>query len=130
MSTAQTLLLGAIAGVTIFIGLPMARIPNMKPELRASATALATGILIFLLWDVLSNGVEPVETELDARHWGYFIGYTTLLADGFALGLMSLVYYDSWVKSRRASPLVGPGAAAVDEFTQTAKAHALSPARQ
>jgi ZIP family zinc transporter len=97
---------------------------------RASATALATGILIFLLWDVLSNGVEPVETELDARHWGSFAGYTALLAGGFALGLMSLVYYDRWVKSRRASPLVGPGAAAVDEFTQTARARALSPARQ
>ncbi len=33
---------------------------------------------------------------------------------------MSLVYYDAWMKrraGRRSSPLVGPGAAAVDEFT-------------
>ncbi len=29
---------------------------------------------------------------------------------------MSLVYYDAWMKRRRATPLVGPGAAAVDEF--------------
>ena len=29
---------------------------------------------------------------------------------------MSLVYYDWWLKCRRVSPLVGPGAAAVDEF--------------
>ena len=32
-------------------------------------------------------------------------------------GCMSLVYYDDWLKrQRRATPLVGPGAAAVDEF--------------
>ena len=39
---------------------------------------------------------------------------------GFVGGMMSLVYYEAWMKSRagrRASPLVGPGAAAVDEFT-------------
>ena len=130
MSTAQTLLLGAIAGVTIFIGLPMARIRNTKPGLRASATAVATGILIFLLWDVLSNGVEPVQSALDARRWGHFAGYAALLGGGFALGLMSLVYYDWWVKCRRASPMIGPGAAAVEEYGQAVQAHHLSPARQ
>jgi ZIP family zinc transporter len=128
MSTGQTLLLGAIAGVTIFLGLPMARMRGMKPELRVSLTAVATGILVFLLWDVLSNGVEPVSSALDGRRWGDFTGYAALLAGGFALGLMSLVHYDSWVKSRRSSRLVGPGAAAVDEFVD--RAAALSPARQ
>jgi len=33
------------------------------------------------------------------------------------LGLMSLVYYDRWMGQKRATPMVGPGAAAVDEFT-------------
>ncbi len=34
---------------------------------------------------------------------------------------MSLVYYDAWMKrraNRRATTLVGPGAAAVDEFAR------------
>jgi ZIP family zinc transporter len=130
MSTTQTLLLGAIAGVTIFLGLPMARVKNTKPAIRASLTAVATGILIFLLWDVLSHGVEPVEGALDDRNWGHFIPYTFLLVGGFALGLMSLVYYDWWLKCRRSSPMIGPGAAAIDEFAERAQATHLSPAKQ
>jgi len=132
MSTGQTYLLGAIAGVTIFLGLPIARIEGLRAGARAAMTALATGILLFLLWDVLSNGVEPVETALDARSWGTFAARCALLAGGFAAGLMSLVYYDMWMKSRRSSPLVGPGAAAIDEFErQTVVTRlALSPARQ
>jgi ZIP family zinc transporter len=49
------------------------------------------------------------------------------MAVGFTLGLMSLVYYDWWLKCRRRSPMIGPGAAAVDEFVHR---HAVSPARQ
>jgi len=132
MSTGQTYLLGGIAGVTIFLGLPMARIPGLRAGARAGMTALATGILLFLLWDVLSNGVEPVESALDARRWGTFAARCALLAGGFAAGLMSLVYYDTWMKARRSSPLVGPGAAAIDEFERPTLATrlALSPARQ
>ena len=128
MSTWETFLLGGIAGGTIFLGLPMARIRGLRLGVRASMTAIATGILIFLLWDVLSGGVEPVETALDARHWGTFALRAGLLAGGFALGLMSLVYYDWWLKCRRTSPLIGPGAAAVEEFVH--RHAAVSPAKQ
>ena len=31
MSTAQTLVLGAIAGLTIFLGLPIGRMQNVSP---------------------------------------------------------------------------------------------------
>ena len=127
MSTWETFLLGGIAGSTIFLGLPMARIRGLRLGVRASMTAIATGILIFLLWDVLSGGVEPVEASLQARHWGTFALRAALLAGGFALGLMSLVYYDWWLKCRRQSPMIGPGAAAVEEFVQR---HAVSPAKQ
>ena len=122
MSTGETLILGAIAGFTIFLGLPMARIRGLPLAVRASMTAIATGILIFLLWDVLSGGVEPVESALDARDWGTFAVRAALLAAGFTAGLMSLVYYDWWLKRRRASTMVGPGAAAVDEFEERAVA--------
>src|SRR6476646_1857980 len=117
MSTAQTLLLGAVAGLTIFIGLPLARMRNVKHGISVSLNAVATGILIFLFWDVVSHGVDPVETHLEAKEWGTFLGYAALLSVGFAAGMMGLVYYDRWLKSKRATPLVGPGAAAVDEFT-------------
>jgi ZIP family zinc transporter len=127
MSTAQTFVLGAVAGSTILLGLPMARVRHQRAEPRAALTAIATGILVFLLWDVLSNGVAPVQRVLDAHRWGLFSWRVVLLGGGFALGLMGLVYYDHWVKTRRASPLVGPGAAAIDEFRRERGIHALSP---
>jgi ZIP family zinc transporter len=130
MSTGQILLLGAIAGGTIFFGLPMARLQGMGPATRAGLSALATGILLFLLWDVLSGAVSPVEHRLAVRHWGPFAGYAALGVGGFVLGLMSLVYYAEWMKrraNRRATTLVGPGAAATDEFRQRGSIEALTP---
>jgi len=119
VSTGAILLLGAIAGVTIFLGLPMGRIRGLSASARSALSAFATGILVFLLWDVLSNAVDPIESELDARHWGRFSGLSALGVAGFVAGLMTLVYYEAWMKRRahrRATNLVGPGAAAVDEF--------------
>jgi ZIP family zinc transporter len=130
MSTAQTLILGAIAGFTIFVGLPMGRLRSNSLALRASLSSVATGILVFLFWDVVSHGVEPVESHLEAHHWGAFAGYAALLGLGFTVGLMSLVYYDGWLKSKRATPLVGPGAAAADEFQHRTWFEALTPGRR
>lgn len=126
MSTTQTFILGAIAGGTIFLGLPIARVRHSRRGPRAALAAFATGILIFLLWDVLSHGVGPVEDALDASNWGTFAARAALLGGGFTLGLMSLVYYDWWLSSRRGSSLVGPGAAAIDEFRRRGRLHALS----
>ena len=64
------------------------------------------------------------------RHWGPFAGYAALGVGGFVLGLMSLVYYAEWMKTRanrRATTLVGPGAAATDEFRQRGSIEALTP---
>jgi ZIP family zinc transporter len=131
MSTGQILLLGAIAGATIFLGLPVGRIQRLGPNARAGLSSLATGILVFLLWDVLSNAVEPIQGALEAHHWGRFTGLAVLGAGGFILGLMSLVYYDAWMKSRtgrRSTPLIGPGAAAVDEFKERRELDLTNPA--
>src|ERR1044072_198225 len=82
MSTGHILLLGAIAGATIFLGLPVARLQALTAATRAGLSALATGILLFLLWDVLSGAVDPIETALDARHWGRFSWLAGLGAGG------------------------------------------------
>jgi len=65
MSTAQTLALGAIAGFTIFLGLPIGRMQNVTTGTKAFLAATATGVLIFLFWDVMSGAVGPVETALE-----------------------------------------------------------------
>jgi ZIP family zinc transporter len=130
MSTAEILLLGAIAGCTIFIGLPVARMRNVSPSMRSMLAAVATGILVFLLWDVLTNAVEPVEGALEAGHDGRFLWLATLLTVGFAVGLLSLVYYDSWMKARRRKAfLLGPGAASPAELEQDYHFAGLSPAK-
>jgi ZIP family zinc transporter len=132
MSTAQIVALGAVAGFTIFLGLPLGRIDNPAPRLHAALSALAAGILVFLLWDVLAHGVEPVEEALDESvagggSWSEFAGLAALLVGGLVTGLMSLVYYDSWMKRRRSSDFVGPGAAAVDEFVSRPYLERLAP---
>ena len=122
-----------IAGATIFLGLPVGRMHGLGPSTRAGLSALATGILLFLLWDVLTGAVDPIESALDARHWGRFSWLAALGLGGFTLGLMSLVYYSEWMKARpdrRASSLVGPGAAAIDEFTRRTWLDTLTPGKQ
>jgi ZIP family zinc transporter len=121
LSQTEILVLGAIAGFTIFLGLPLGRIRNTHPKLRAALSSLAAGILVFLLWDVLVHGVAPVEEALEEAaaeggSWLEFAGLGSLLAAGVVAGLMSLVYYDRWLSGRRRSDLVGPGAAAADEY--------------
>jgi ZIP family zinc transporter len=131
MSTGQIFLLGAIAGATIFLGLPIGRMRSLSPNARVGLSSLATGILIFLFWDVMSNAVDPTEAALEAHSWGKFAELSVLGIVGFVAGLMSLVYYDAWMKERtgrRSSPLIGPGAAAVDEFTERRDLDLTNPA--
>ena len=118
MSTAQTLLLGAIAGLTIFLSLPMGRMQGLSASVKAFFSATATGILLFLFWDVLSQAVSPVEAALRAKTWGHFGGVTAIALAGFTVGLLSLVYYDAWMKARQRRAMLGPGAASVAEFSR------------
>jgi ZIP family zinc transporter len=137
MSTGHILLLGVIAGATIFLGLPIARVNSFSPIARAGLSALATGILLFLLWDVLSGAVDPIDHALNhaLKHgdWGRFSWLSALGAAGFAVGLMGLVYYSVWMRrrsSRRVTTMVGPGAAAVDEFVHRKWIDTLTPGKQ
>ena len=122
MSETQTLLLGFIAGVTILIGLPLGKVRAPRPGLRQFLNALAIGILLFLLWDVLVHAFEPVDIALGRLHdgdagIGPVLGYGALFFLGLATGLLSLVYYESWLASRRQPGNFGPGTMAPGELT-------------
>jgi zinc transporter, ZIP family len=133
MGMGHILLLGAVAGATIFLGLPVGRLQNLGTQARAGLSALATGILLFLLWDVLKGAEAPIAQALHVRHWGTFSKLGALGFGGFTLGLMGLVYYSEWMKkraNRRSSTLVGPGAAATDEFDARRFFESLTPGRQ
>jgi ZIP family zinc transporter len=129
MSTAQTLALGAVAGFTIFLGLPIGRMQSVSPATKAFLASTATGILVFLFWDVMSHAVEPVETALQDGRDGRFIWLAFLLTAGFTVGLMTLVYYDLWMKRRRRKAFLGPGAASTAEFEHEHHFVGMSPAR-
>jgi ZIP family zinc transporter len=122
VSETQILLLGFIAGVTILIGLPLGRVRAPRPSLRQFLNALAIGILLFLLWDVLVHAFEPVDIALGRLHdgdagIGPVLGYGALFFLGLATGLLSLVYYESWLASRRQPGNFGPGTMAPGELT-------------
>jgi zinc transporter, ZIP family len=132
MSTTQLLVLGALAGFTIFLGLPIGRIKSASTRLKAALSAMATGILLFLLWDVLVHGIEPVEEALksatdEGGSWVDFARLAVTFAAGATIGLMSLVYYDRWFGRQRGKAMLGPGAASAAEFDRSWVA-GLSPA--
>jgi ZIP family zinc transporter len=126
VSTAGILGLGAIAGFTIFLGLPVGRMQRLSAAVRTLLNALAIGILVFLVFDVLEHAVgdgSPVSNRLDAASnsggsWWSFIGFAALLFVGLGVGLITLVYYDRLLPRRRSvgGASVGPGAASVTEF--------------
>jgi ZIP family zinc transporter len=99
MSLLETLLLGFIAGVTIFIGLPFGRLSTPSPALRTFLNAIAIGVLLFLAWDILSHAWGPIDEALAAVHegtggLGSVFGYGALFAGGLAVGLLGLVAYE------------------------------------
>ena len=121
MSESQTLLLGFIAGVTILIGLPLGRMRAPRPGLRQFLNALAVGILLFLIWDVLVHAFEPIDAALGRLHDGSggigpVLGYAALFFLGLTVGLMSLVYYEGWLARRRKPRNFGPGTMAPGEL--------------
>ena len=125
MTALQVATLGAIAGFTIFLGLPVGRLRNPSLAMKALLNATATGVLLFLFWDVLAHAVEPVETALTAvtrdgtGSWMRFGALAAVAIASLTLGLMSLVYYEQWMadaKDAGAGAAHGPGAADIAEL--------------
>jgi ZIP family zinc transporter len=106
LSLPETILLGAIAGFTIFLGLPVARLRRLSKSWQAFLNALATGILVFLLWDILSKANEPIAAALDVARKGQASDFANLLAlfvTGIGLGLLGLVYFERLVLQKARS---------------------------
>ena len=105
MSTTNLLVLAAIAGSTIFLGLPLGRLSHPMPRTRAALNAVAIGILVFLLFDVLAHANEPVESAVlkasdGTGTWLRFAGLLAVFIVGVAIGSVSLVRYDRWIARR------------------------------
>ncbi len=108
MSFVQTVILAAFAGGTIFLGLPVGRLRGLSRGRQVGLTTAAGGVILFLIYDVLSQAVEPVKTALGAARAGgspgQFAGYAATLGLSIAFGLLSV----TWLTSRMAARH-GPG---------------------
>jgi ZIP family zinc transporter len=100
MSQGTAVALGAFAGATIFLGLPVARMRGLPKSVQGFLNALATGILIFLLWDILTHAAGPVEAAVKGTPHLDAVSFPLLaviFGGGIAVGLLGLVYSNRWL---------------------------------
>jgi zinc transporter, ZIP family len=115
MSFAETVLLGALAGGTIFLGLPVARLRLLGTRARVGLAMFAIGVLAFLFMDVMSHGFAIVEDAVNAYKdghdsFGHAVWLAVLLGAGFAAGSAGLAEVESRLRPP-APPPIGGGAA-------------------
>src|SRR5689334_12461205 len=105
MSSSKIALLGAIAGFTIFLGLPLGRLRTPLPRLRALLNAVAIGILLFLFFDVVEHAWAPIDSALgeDPHRVGTAVQYGAIMAVGLGGALCGLTRFDRWVAKRAAN---------------------------
>ena len=95
----QLLLLGSIAGFTIFLGLPVAALQHLSIKKKGFLNAFAIGILVFLIIDVFSHAWESASTAASDAFAGKApVGSALLdllaMFGGLAIGLLGLVWYE------------------------------------
>jgi ZIP family zinc transporter len=85
---------------------------------------VAIGILIFLLWDVLTHTWEPIDGALGEHDYGPAAGNGLVFIGCFTVGLLGLVYFERRVVRRAGAGKTrpaGPGAAAVQPVPGSAR---------
>ena len=95
----HTWLLGLLAGGTIFLGLPVARLRNVSSKMKAFLNAASTGILIFLLVEIAGHLIEEIEELIEhamegEATWSAAIQSGGLFVLGFSVGLLGLVFFE------------------------------------
>jgi zinc transporter, ZIP family len=114
LSFGETVLLAALAGLTIFLGLPLGRLQVMSNRARVALAMFAVGILVFLFADIFEHALEIVEEPVEAfeegeQGIGEAIGLVALLGAGFAAGTAGLATVERWMRPTGASrpPVAG-----------------------
>ena len=90
-------LLGAIAGATIFLGLPVARWRGASERLRGLLALASAGVLLFLIIEVGYHAMESVEASAKGGVAGAALQQGLIFVGGLAAGLIGL----AWIEERR-----------------------------
>jgi ZIP family zinc transporter len=120
MSFVETVLLGAIAGSTIYLGLPVGRLTSMDDRLRVALAMFSLGILAFIFMDVTTHAQAIIQTALGSfkdhrTGLGHVIGLFALLAVSFTIGTVGISVAERRLRSTPAiRPPIAGGAAASD----------------
>jgi zinc transporter, ZIP family len=106
VSFAETVTLGALAGATIFLGLPLARLGALSARTRVALAMFAVGILAFLFVDVFEHAFGIAEHAVEEwkegqAGFGEAVGRVLLLAGGFSAGLAGLAMGEARLQRRR-----------------------------
>jgi zinc transporter ZupT len=90
LSFGWTIVLGAIAGLTILLGLPVARMRNVSANTIGVLNAIAIGILVYLVVEIAGNATSPLVQAVQAWHAGSgSAGGTLALAAAYVGGLFA-----------------------------------------
>ena len=114
MSLTETVLLGAIAGFTIFIGLPAGRMNFKDNRVRVALAMFSVGVLAFLFIDIFEHGFEIFEEPVAEHELGEAIPLMLLLFAGFLTSTAGLAWLERKLKPKGSTrpPLGGGDAAA------------------
>ena len=122
MSFQETVVLGALAGFTIYVGLPFGRLELLSERARVALAMFSVGVLAFLFVDVFEQAFEIVEKAVEGfqegeRSFGAAAGLTALVAAGFAAGTAGLAMVERWMRPRRRNPPPPVAGGASDAMT-------------
>jgi ZIP family zinc transporter len=135
LSFAETVLLGALAGFTIYLSLPFGRLQLLDDRARVSLAMFSVGVLAFLFVDVFEHAFEIVEEAVTGFKAGdeslaEAAGLAALLGGGFTAGSAGLAMVERRVRRANQPPIAG---GAADAFAATPSVldteHALQRAR-
>jgi ZIP family zinc transporter len=112
----ETVALGALAGFTIYLGLPFGRIRLASARARVALAMFSVGVLAFLFAEVLVHGVEIVEEHFEVLSEGEGslaegIGLGLMLGLGFTLGSAGLALVERRLRPK--PPLIAGGSEAL-----------------
>jgi ZIP family zinc transporter len=134
MSFSETALLGALAGFTIYLGLPFGRLRLLGDRARVGLAMFSVGVLAFIFVDVMEHAFEIVEGAVGgfkdgSGSLGHALVLAALIGVGFAFGSAGLATIERRIRSMAPLPPISGGAVDVLSAEQVVQRDSLARSR-